>query len=143
MYLRRLPNASLHPKVRISLQQKSKKVALDALIDSGSACSTIHPRIIARYKIQTTRLELPRSINNADGTPNKHGKITDEVNLFLDCGINYGRHTLAVVDTAYDDVILGIDWLSKYNPIIDWQEQVIKKRTAPRISRPFSIKRIY
>ncbi|KAL5511471.1 hypothetical protein ACEPAH_4688 [Sanghuangporus vaninii] len=101
-----------------------KTLAVQALIDSGATCSTIHPNLVRHHNLFKKRLDHPRPLNNADGSPNQGGAITHEVYTLIFDGPKPQPQTLAVATTGQDQVILGIDYLAKVNPEIDWKNQI-------------------
>lgn len=133
MYINRLPELSMHPRVKVMLIAGGKKIAIEALVDSGATCSTIHPKVTRREQLPLHRLDRPRVVRNADGTDNRAGRITHELDAMLHDGLQEAQQTFAVVDTGNDDVILGIDYLQKHNPEIDWKQHVMTNRKGRHI----------
>lgn len=140
MYINRLPVRAMHPKLKVMLSVGNRKIAINALIDSGATCSTIHPRITRTQQLPLKALPIPRTVRNADGTPNKEGKITHELNTLLHDGLANLPHTFAVINTGTDDIILGIDYLQKRNPEINWKEKTLTDENGR--STPFTISRV-
>ncbi|KAL5514485.1 hypothetical protein ACEPAG_2574 [Sanghuangporus baumii] len=124
MYNKRLPIQALHPRLPIRVKVGTKTLAVKALIDSGATCSTIHPNLVRQFSLFKKRLDHPRPLNNADGSPNQGGAITHEVYTLIFDGPKPQPQTLAVATTGQDQVILGIDYLAKVNPEIDWKNQI-------------------
>ena len=58
-----------------------KKVAEQALLDSGATDNFIDQRTIRRLNIPTQRLDRPRILYNVDKTENRSGCITNYVDL--------------------------------------------------------------
>ncbi|KAL5533568.1 hypothetical protein ACEPAG_28 [Sanghuangporus baumii] len=124
MYNKRLPIQALHPRLPIRVKVGTKTLAVKALIDSGATCSTIHPNLVRQFSLFKKRLDHPRPLNNADGSPNQGEAITHEVYTLIFDGPKPQPQTLAVATTGQDQVILGIDYLAKVNPEIDWKNQI-------------------
>ncbi|KAG2054958.1 hypothetical protein BDR06DRAFT_883227, partial [Suillus hirtellus] len=62
---------------------------------------------------------------NMDGMLNKNGRITQYCNLsFLVCRIPMQTRFL-ITSLEGEDTILGMSWLKKENPDIDWDNQEI------------------
>ncbi|ETW75364.1 hypothetical protein HETIRDRAFT_18071, partial [Heterobasidion irregulare TC 32-1] len=62
---------------------------------------------------------------NMDGIPNKGGKIMDKACLLMRMTNNEGDYhdkqcKLLVANLGGEYVILGMDWLYKHNPRINW-----------------------
>ena len=72
------------------------------------------------------KLERPMQVRNMDGSFNKEGPIenTVEVNIY------YQRHRkrteIDVIGGQKWKVILGIPWLARHNPEIDWRTEEVK-----------------
>ena len=127
-----LPVVSEQPRIKVKGYQGQLEVAAEALIDSGSVCSTIHPALVEEFGINTQKLPHQRIIQNADGTVNTSGPIRREVKMAISTGIAPRKlHTFAVVNTGRNEMILGLDFLKRYNPIIDWVAKTIKSRKWP------------
>ncbi|KAL5510913.1 hypothetical protein ACEPAG_4670 [Sanghuangporus baumii] len=124
MYNKRLPIQALHPRLPIRVKVGTKTLAVKALIDSGATCSTIHPNLVRQFSLFKKRLDHPQPLNNADGSPNQGGAITHEVYTLIFDGPKPQPQMLAVATTGQDQVILGIDYLAKVNPEIDWKNQI-------------------
>jgi len=67
-------------------------------------------------------LEKPLPVYNIDGTPNKEGTITHQVELNLKIGDKIQHETLLVFGLGKQKVILGLPWLQENNPDINWKE---------------------
>jgi len=61
-----------------------------------------------------------------DGTTNKNGLIRLTVSLTLRIGDKDERHNFYVIQCGNEDVILGLPWLHKANPIIDWASGTVE-----------------
>ena len=67
--------------VNISFTFNKKKVAEQALLDSGATNNFIDQRTIERLHIPTQRLDRPRILYNVDKTENRSRRITKYVDL--------------------------------------------------------------
>jgi hypothetical protein len=67
-------------------------------------------------------LKSPIKVRNVDGTYNENGAITER--CLIPFRINDRIMTKWFYVTALGDqnLILGLPWLEKHNPIIDWTE---------------------
>ncbi|KAF8330204.1 uncharacterized protein EI90DRAFT_3124688 [Cantharellus anzutake] len=64
-------------------------VTISALLDSGVTGNFISPDFIQKHRLETTPLPQPIPVCNVDGTPNKNGAITEELEALL----TFGQHT--------------------------------------------------
>ena len=91
-----------------------------ALIDSGATENFLDYRTVKRIGVGTQKLEKPRPIINADGTPNGKGALTRCVKLMITHNGKEEQQRFYVADLGTDRVILGFPWLREWNPKIDW-----------------------
>jgi len=84
---------------------------------------------------QTTRLAVPRTAYNEDGTTNENGLIRLTVSLTLRIGDKDERRNFYVIQCGNEDAILGLPWLCEANPIIDWASGMVELPDA-KPSRP-------
>ena len=95
------PNTD-HPKLNIKLSQGHKQnIAIEAMIDSGSAITTISPKTVKELGLEMTSNENGIKIRNADGTLMKGG-WKENVRAWVDTGVTQGQMDLAVVETHND-----------------------------------------
>jgi len=107
--------------VKIGLKQEDDKdgITMETLLDSGATGLVMSLEFTKKNKFKKKKLERPIYIRNIDSTLNYEGLIeyTVEVELF------YRGHKKRIeIDVIRDQkcsVILGISWLTYYNPEID------------------------
>jgi hypothetical protein len=71
-------------------------------------------------------LENPILAKNVDGTLNKNGTIEYSTTLNLEINGKIMRTWLLVSGLGKETVILGLPWLRKTNPDIDWKKGTLK-----------------
>jgi hypothetical protein len=78
------------------------------------------------HKWRTSILKSPIKVRNVDGTYNENGAITER--CLIPFRINDRIMTEWFYVTALGDqnLILGLPWLEKHNPIIDWMEKTLE-----------------
>lgn len=109
-----------HFFVSVTLNFPNRKpINTFALIDSGATTSCISDRFATRHNIPRARKETPIPIVAVDGRPIASGLITQDAITSLQLHGHHERIRLAVVSVHYP-VILGLDWLKRHNPAIDW-----------------------
>ena len=116
----------------IQLFGKYKKADLKAMLDCGASTIFIHPRLVKEKNITTQRFPQPIQLRNIDNSMNAIGMITHEADIGLRIGSHEEIATFAVADIGDDDIILGIDWLRKHNPEVDWRKEHIAFTRCPR-----------
>lgn len=107
-------------KLPVTLWVYGKKVQVEALIDSGATTSFINSSVVESNNLVTHKLANPYVVFNADGTSNKQGKIDQSVRAYVEIGPHKSTHQLLVADLGNKDLIIGMTYLRKHNPEIDW-----------------------
>jgi RNase H-like domain found in reverse transcriptase/Reverse transcriptase (RNA-dependent DNA polymerase)/Integrase zinc binding domain/Chromo (CHRromatin Organisation MOdifier) domain/gag-polyprotein putative aspartyl protease len=97
------------------------------LVDSGSSGNFINERFIKQNKISTIRDEeqIGKQIILADGSKCRtQGKLVDQAQLKL--GTFVDNVNFLSMPLGNYDAILGMPWLEKHNPKINWQTKQIE-----------------
>ena len=68
---------------------------------------------------------------NVDGTLNKEGMITEEVTLMMSHKGHKEKAVFKVCDLGKATIIIGLPWLQKHNPEINWQTGEVKMTCCP------------
>ena len=109
---------------------------LRVLVDSGSTGNYIDARGCAARRLEIEVEDQPEELKMADGTV---VKIEGRVQLKLKCGGYRGDISARVFPNMNKHMILGIPWLPKENPHIDWtQAIVVMKKGQEWISLPLA-----
>ena len=98
---------------------------LDTLINSGAQGRFLDKKLVLKKGIALTKLKMPMTPINVDGTKNKSGKIEYVTWLNLYFGDIKMITWLLVTDLGKEQIILGLSWLQEYNPTIDWTKGTI------------------
>jgi hypothetical protein len=110
------------------LTAKLENETVRIMVDSGANRSYASPRL--GQKLTSWRKEKlkPYPLTMADGTPVAHddGWIRKELrNVTLQIQEHTETTTLDIVNIKYD-IVLGMDWLQKHNPKIDWKHRTLE-----------------
>jgi aspartyl protease len=97
-----------------------QRATRNALLNSGTTESFIHPRVIHELQLFTSQLHHLWTIQNVDGMNNKLGEVMDKVQLSIRHEDYNKKHRFLVADIGEDDIILGYPFLEATNPLIDW-----------------------
>jgi hypothetical protein len=104
-------------------------VRTQALVDSGAQKSFIDEAFLNKHHIPTTPLSYPVQLNMADGNPSQSGPVVSEARVQLTIAERHHESlALKVTRLINHPVILGIDWLQKHNPAINWKQHVVSFR---------------
>ena len=109
----------------------TKDITTRALIDCGSQLDCIDHGFVAKHKLPKIRLSTPIKVRNVDGTYNEKGTIKFITQLFLRLGTVVHQILFHIMGCGSDNIILGLPWLKKISPRIDWVMETI---TIPRKS---------
>ena len=99
---------------------------LNAWIDCGARRNFIDPKIVTELQLPWRRKSLPYPLVNAEGQlfDYNNGIIDQEIDhlkVFIE-GKNQGVD-FDIVPLGKDvDVLLGMQWLKRRNPLIDWRK---------------------
>ena len=91
------------------------------MVDSGATTTFLSRRFICDNQVATSKLAQPIPLYNIDGSVNRAGSITHYVRLQVVMAEYADWLEFLVTDLGPEDVILGLPWLRKVNPNIDWQ----------------------
>jgi hypothetical protein len=96
------------------------------LIDSGAGGNFIDHDVAKELSLETKELSKPIKVKNVDGTENTKGRITHYIRLHLTiCGRTcYVR--FLITGLGKNRAILGLPWLIRENPIINWKEKTLR-----------------
>lgn len=120
--------------LELSIVGTGKKIMLAALLDSGCTHCLISPKLVGKMGESLRRLKTPIVFCQLDGYV--AGAIlanfaTKSLNLLM------GSHSKTLVFIMTPGIewplVLGLTWLKKRNPIVDWREGCLKftKKSAP------------
>src|SRR5258705_9782453 len=95
-----------------------------ALIDSGAEGMFIDISIAQKWR--KTSLVKPVKVWNVDGTTNTNGEIKEKCLITIDCQGKEMTDWFYVTALGDQNLILGLLWLEKYNPVIEWREKTLE-----------------
>ena len=108
------------------MQVRDKIVEINGLIDTGADAVVVSQKLVDEYQLPVVRLPKPLTFRNADGSVNKSGTITHRVEGTFNIKGNKLPTNWYVADIGKDDIILGMPWIRKYNPKIDWESGQVR-----------------
>ncbi len=112
---------------------------ITALIDSGATRPCINSETSRHLRLRTRRTNVPVLMRFGNRTECGLTFETEDVLIRIpETGIANDVSFFVVPDLSYD-VILGLSWLQKTNPVIDWAKSaIIAGRPRKAVSRPKS-----
>jgi hypothetical protein len=119
------PQSMLLP---VAIGMKKQTVETQALLDCGASSEFMDSEFVKLHDILLIKLRKPWITRNTDGTLNEQGVVTHKAVINL--GINRKEEPTSffIAGLGKDNVILGLTWLRKHNPIINWKEGMLRDR---------------
>jgi hypothetical protein len=108
------------------------KFNVQALLDSGATGLFINKDFVEKHGIETRRLPRAITVYNVDGTINESGLVREVVEFQLSYKNHKERSFFHVTNLGTSDVILGLPWLQKHNPSIDWTTGDVEMSRCPK-----------
>ena len=118
-------------KIGLKQEEEEKGIVTEALLDSGATGMVMSEEFARRHKFKRTKLERPIYVRNVDGTFNYAGPIVDTVEVEIFFKGHKERTSIDVIGGQKWGVILGMPWLRRHNPEIDWKTGEVKMTRCP------------
>ena len=117
---------SMQIPIQLIVSSHSMKVIdTQALVDSGADISCIDQHFIRKHNLSTMKLSISIQARNADHSHNKNEDIWYTCDLFVNIQGLIQKVTLHVMTCGKENIILGLPWLKKANPTINWTMQTL------------------
>ena len=117
---------------RINVQ---KGITVEALLDSGATGLVMSSEFARKQSFKLKKLERPMQVRNVDGSFNKEGPIENAVEVNIYHKGHVERTEIDVIGGQKWLVILGMPWLVRHNPEIDWRTGEVKMTRCPEKCR--------
>ena len=101
-------------------------VSTRIFINCGANINCIDYNFAKKHKVNLRKLEKPLPVNNIDGTLNKKGQVTHIASFFIKIGGIIHKETFHTMKCGKDNLILGLPWLNRINPQINWKNKHIE-----------------
>lgn len=112
----------------------SKEVV--AMVDCGTSNTFLNRHFIEIIQVRTRTLTDPIDVYNVDGSINKAGQIKEVAMLTMDIDGHSEKVAFPVTDIGKEDVIIGLDWLRKHNPDVNWEDGSLRLSCCPDSCKP-------
>jgi hypothetical protein len=90
------------------------------MIDSGAEGIFLNRKYVEKNRLECVRLQCPIPMFNIDGTLNKDGSIEETISVQVEGSGHVENLCCFVPELRDNDMILGLWWLKKHNPDVDW-----------------------
>jgi RNase H-like domain found in reverse transcriptase/Reverse transcriptase (RNA-dependent DNA polymerase)/Integrase zinc binding domain/Chromo (CHRromatin Organisation MOdifier) domain/Domain of unknown function (DUF4939)/Retroviral aspartyl protease/Integrase core domain len=104
---------------------QNRNIQTSALLDSGCDCSLISESFVSSNCLPVQTLQKSVHFEVIDGSPIPTGNPKE----FVVCNVKVHdvefQQTFFVMARLHTTVVLGIDWLRKFNPKIDWETSTV------------------
>jgi predicted aspartyl protease len=120
-----------HFHVNVVIKGINRSIRFPTMIDSGATTLFVSKCFMQRHHIIYLPLPNTIALYNIDGSKNKAGLLTHFARLTLTIGSWNKPTDFLVTDLSPKDIILGLPWLKKVNPTIDWDSGEIEIPNSP------------
>jgi len=119
--------------VKIGLERLDMQegITVEALLDSGAMGLVMSSEFAKKQGFKLKKLERPMQVRNVDGSFNKEGPIENTVEINIYYQGHRERTEIDVIGGQKWSVILGMPWLVRHNPEIDWRTGEVKMTRCP------------
>jgi hypothetical protein len=124
--VRSISNRRFSILIKVETVENTEEIT--ALIDSGAEGLFIDKSIA--HKWRTGILKSPIKVRNVDGTYNENGAIMERCLIPFRINDKIMTEWFYVMALGDQNLILGLPWLEKHNPIIDWTEKTLEFRNS-------------
>ena len=114
--------------IPIKVETVENTEEITALVDCGAEGLVIDKSIT--HKWRKGILKTPIKVRNVDGTYNENGAITERCLIPFRIKDKTMTEWFYVTPIGDQDLILGLPWLEKHNPIINWKEKTLEFRSS-------------
>ena len=118
-------------KIGLERLDTQKGIMVEALLDSGATGLVMSSEFARKKGFKLKKLERLMQVRNVDRSFNREGLIenTVEINMYYKGHVE--RTEIDVIGGQKWGVILGMPWLERHNPGIDWKIEEVKMTRCP------------
>jgi len=106
-----------------------EEASTEAMVNTGTTGDFIDQDFVNKAKLPMRKLSQPIPVYNVDGTLNEAGSIHEVVDMIMMYNGHSEHILLAITRLGKQSMILGMTWLNKHNPEIDFHHAGTVKMT--------------
>ena len=111
--------------IKLKLHKGENRIMTNAMVDSGASKDFINRQFCIQHQFPVRRLNEPRDIFVINGISRSVGPIIHEAIMAMDIGSHREQIRFQVANLIKHEAILGMPWLKKHNPTINWDKEQI------------------
>ena len=127
----RKPLREVTIKIGLERLDTQEGIMVEALLDSGATGLVMSLEFARKKCFKLKKLERPIQVRNVDGLFNREGPIKNMVEVNIYYKEHVERMEIDVIGGQKWGVILGMPWLERHNPEIDWKMGEVKMTRCP------------
>ena len=108
-------------KIGLKQEEEEKGIVTEVLLDSGATELVMSEEFAKKHRFRRRKLERPVYVRNVDGMLNYVGPTIDIVEVEIFFKRHKERTLIDVIGGQKWSVILGMPWLARHNPEINWK----------------------
>jgi hypothetical protein len=109
--------------LEVTIQGKNNKIHnTTAMVDCGATENFIDKDYAEQIKIPLDKKKIPRRVLAIDGREIASGPVTHDTSIELIINNHREKIKLHCITIGNSPIIMGLPWLKKHNPSIDWKE---------------------
>ena len=118
-------------KIGLERLDTQERITVEALLDNRATGLVMSSEFARKKGFKLKKLERPMQVRNVDESFNRERPIenTVEVNIYYKGHVE--RMEIDVIGGQKWGVILGMPWLARHNPEIDWKTGEVKMTRCP------------
>ena len=126
-------------RIPIRLSNGTQIVETTALVDCGATGNFIDVGLLCLLELPLEKLPKPIVANNVDGTANAKGTIQWKAHTDILFKERMEKLKLMVLSLGRRQIILGMPWLKKWNPTINWKRNMMIIPETPLTTETTSV----
>src|SRR5258708_32509557 len=121
-----------HVEITCKVGQADNKVQTKAMIDSGATLCFIDKEFCRNMGFTLMQKKKPITVEVIDGREISSGAIMHEARLRLITADRTEEATFGVTRLGHNSLVLGLPWLERTNPHIDWINKTVHRVDATK-----------